>query len=205
MVSTIDVVNVALRRVGATRIVAFTDDLASATIANDLFDEVLDDLLRQHAWNFATKREKLAQLADVPTFEFDHAYTMPAGWIRTVSVHPNSAGAGTMFYREEQLDDKRVILTSADEVYLRYIARVTDANLWPPDFRNAMSMLLARDFAIPLGNSNTMHVNFDKLSRSAIARARSSDAMGSSPERRPRGSWVTRRGVQRPVVGDTTT
>jgi len=205
MVSTIDVVNVALRRIGSSRIVAFTDDSAPATVANDLFDEVLDDLLRQHAWNFATKREKLAQLAAEPTFEFDHAYAIPAGWIRTVSVHPNSAGAGTMFYREEQVGDKRVIVTSADEVYLRYIARVTDANLWPPDFRNAVSMTLARDFAIPLGNSNTMHVNFDKLSRSAIARARSSDAMGSSPERRPRGSWVTRRGVQRPVIGDTTT
>ena len=207
MVSTVDVVNVALRRVGASRIISPTlaEDSASANVANDLFDEVLDDLLRQHAWNFATKRAKLAQLSETPTFEFDHAYTMPTGWIRTVSVHPNSGGAGTMLYREEQLDDKRVIVTSADEVYLRYIARIEDPNLWPPDFRNAISMTLARDFAIPLAGSNTLHVNFDKLSRSAIARARSSDAMGSSPERRPRGSWVTRRGVQRPVIGDTTT
>ncbi len=203
MVSVVDVVNVALRRVGSTRIIALTDDTASATVAEDLFDEVLDDLLRQHAWNFATKRVKLAQLTETPAFEFDHAYTVPADWIRTVSVHPNSAGAGTMFYREEQVDDKRVIVTSADEVYLRYVARITDPNFWPPDFRNAMSMTLARDFAIPLGNSNTMHVNFSNLSRSAIARARSSDSMGSSPERMPRGSWVTRRGgPSRPLVGD---
>ncbi len=203
MTSDIDVVNVALRRVGASRITAFTEDDASATVSKDLYSEVLDDLLRQHAWNFATKRAKLAQLTEVPTFEFDHAYTMPSGWIRTVSVHPNSAGAGTMFYREEQLDDKRVILTSADEVYLRYIARVTDPNLMPPDFRNAFSMTLSRDFAIPLGNSNTMHTNFNQLSRNAIARARSSDAMGSSPERQPRGSWVNRRGgPSRPIVGD---
>ena len=204
MTSDIDVVNVALRRVGASRIVAFTDDDASAHVADDLYSVVLDDLLRQHAWNFATKRAKLAQLSEVPTFEFDHGYTIPADWIRTVSVHPNSAGAGTiMLYREEQLSDKRVILTSADDVYLRYIARVTDPNLWPPDFRNAMSMILARDFSIPLGSSNTMHADFDRLSRSAMARARSSDAMGSSPERRPRGSWVTRRGGPSwPLVGD---
>lgn len=202
MVSTFDVINVALRRVGATRIVDFTDDGASATVAEDLFSEILDDLLRQHAWNFATRRAKLAQLSETPTFEFDHAYTMPPEWIRTVSVHPNDAGAGTMFYREEMVDNKRVIVTSADEVYLRYIVRVTDANLWPPDFRNALSMLLARDFSIPLGNSNTLHANFDKLSRNAIARARSSDSMGSSPERMPRGSWVTRRGgPSRPIVG----
>ncbi len=206
MVSTFDVINVALRRVGASRIIDFTDDDASAKVAEDLFSEVLDDLLRQHAWNFATRRAKLAQLTETPTFEFDHAYTMPPNWIRTVSVHPNSAGAATMLYREEQLNNKRVIVTSADEVYLRYIARIEDPNLWPPDFRNALSMVLARDFSIPLGNSNTMHINFDKLSRSAIARARSSDAMGSSPEQRPRGSWVTRRGgPSRPIVGDTTT
>lgn len=205
MVATVDVVNVALRRVGAARITSLTEDDASAVVANDIFDEILDDLLRQHAWNFATKRAKLAQLTSVPDFEFDHAYKVPADWIRTVSIHPNSEGAGTMFYREELINKKLAILSSADEVFMRYVARITDPNLWPADFRNAMSMTLARDFAIPLGSSNTMHANFDKLSRSAIARARSSDAMGSSPERRPRGSWVTRRGVQRPVIGDTTT
>lgn len=194
MVAVADVVNVALRRIGSSRITSITGDEPEAVIPNDLFSEVLDDLLRQHAWNFATKRQKLAQLVEVPTFEFDNAYTMPPDWIRTVSIHPNDAGAGTMFYREEQIDDKRVILTNVDDVYMRYVARVEDPNLWPADFRNAMSMTLARDLAIPLGNSNTMHTNFNELSRSAIARARSSDAMGSSPERRPRGSWVTRRG-----------
>ncbi len=203
MTSDIDVINVALRRMGSARIVSLTDGSAEANVANDLYSEVLDDLLRQHAWNFATKRAKLAQLSEVPTFEFDHAYTMPANWIRTISVHPNSAGAGTMFYREEHLDDKRVIVTSADEVYLRYIVRITDPNLMPPDFRNAFSMILARDFSIVLGSSNTMHINFNQLSRNAIARARSSDAMGSSPERQPRGSWVNRRGgPSRPIVGD---
>ncbi len=200
MTSTIVVINVALRRVGSSRITSLTED--SAVVANDLFDGVLDYLLRQHAWNFATKRAKLAQLVSTPICEFDHADTMPADWIRTVSIHPNSGGAGTMLYREEQFENKRVILTSADDVYMRYVARVTDPNLWSVDFRNALSMTLARDFAIPLGNSNTLHINFDKLSRSAIARARSSDAMGSSPERRPRGSWVTRRGISRPVVGE---
>ncbi len=202
MVAVVDIVNVALRRIGSSRITDIVGDEAEAVVANDLFSEVLDDLLRQHAWNFATKREKLAQLTEVPTFEFDHGYTLPADWLRTVSVHPNDAGAGTMLYREEILDDKRVILTSADDVYLRYIARVEDPNLWSADFRNAMSMTLARDMAIPLGNSNTMHASFDKLSRSAIARARSSDAMGSSPERMPRGSWVTRRGRSLPAITD---
>ena len=95
-----------------------------------------------------------------------------------------------------------MILTSADDVYMRYVSRVEDPNLWPADFRNAMSMILARDLAIPLGNSNTMHESFDRLSRSAIARARSTDAMGSSPERMPRGSWVNRIGRTHPVVGD---
>ncbi len=202
MVATVDVVNVALRRIGSSRITDIGGDEAEAVVANDLFSEVLDDLLRQHAWNFATKREKLAQLVAVPTFEFDHAYTVPADWIRTVSVHPNDAGAGTMLYREELLDSKRVILTSSDDVYLRYVARVEDPNVWSADFRNAMSMILARDMSIPLGNSNTMHESFDKLSRSAVARARSSDAMGSSPERIPRGSWVTRRGRSLPAVSD---
>lgn len=203
MTAIVDVVNVALRFVGASRITSLTEDSTSAVVANDLIDEVIDDLLRQHAWNFATKRVKLAQLTAEPPFEFDHAYAIPSDWLRTVSVHSNENATQRIFYREELLDDQKVINTSADELWMRYIARITDPNLWAADFRKAVSTALARDLAIPLANSNTLLKLLSDRSDRTLARARSTDAMGSSPERRPRGSWVTRRGIQRPVVGDT--
>lgn len=204
MPSNIDIINVALRRVGARRINSLADDSDEAAVAGDVYDNTLDELLRAHFWNFATKREKLARETDVPTFQFDFAYALPSDWIRTVSVHPDDSGVTHMLYKEELIEGQKTILASTEDVYMRYIARITDPNIWSADFRDVVSYNLARDMAIVIASSNTLLTNLDALARRALAKARSSDSMGSSPERRPRGSWVTRRGTSRPIVGSST-
>lgn len=201
MTSTTDVVNSALRLVGGSRISNLTEGTPHADVANDIYDDLLDDLLRSHFWNFATKRFKLAQFVTTPAFGFDHAYATPVDWIRTVSCHADADARTPIFFREELIDNMRAIVTSADDVYMRYIARITDPNLWAGDFRRAVVIALTRDLAVPVASSNKLKDEYTKEFRRVLARAKSADAMGSSPEVRPRGSWVTRRGVQRPNVG----
>lgn len=188
------IANQALRLLKANRITSLTDGSNNANAANDVFAEVREELLRSHNWNFATKRQQLAQLSAVPVFEFDHAYGLPSDWVRTVSVHDNDAGAGTVLYREEEFNDQGVILSSADELWIRYIYRVTDANRMPADFRTAFAYALA--LAIP-GVPNLSAAREERLEQRAtqrLRRAKHSDALGSAPERRPAGSWVTSRG-----------
>lgn len=194
MSSDTDIANVAMRLLKAQRITSLTDGSNNANAANDVFTEVRDDLLRAHNWNFATKRQKLAQSSTAPTFEFENAYPLPADWMRTVSVHDNDAGAGTVIYKEEEVDDQGVIVTSADELWIRYIYRVTDPNRMAADFRVAFSYALA--LAIP-GVSNLSAAREDRLEKRAkrrLDKAKHSDAVGSTPERRPAGSWITVRG-----------
>ena len=198
-----DIVNVALRKIGATRIVSLTDGSVNANVANDIYTEVRDDLLRSHPWNFATKRVKLAQSATEPIFEFDHAYPLPSDWLRTVSVHDNDAGHGTILYRSELIGSQHAIITSSDDVYLRYVSRVTDPNLMAPDFRTAFEFALARDMTIALASSNQLHESMATLAVRALNKARSTDALGAFPELRPRGSWATSRGGWRRRMHDT--
>lgn len=197
-----DVINVGLRLIGAKPIISLSDGTPSANAAGDIYEELRDDMLRSHPWNFATKRVKLAQLATAPTFEFDHAYALPSDWLRTVSVSPNDAGHGAIVHRLEQIDDQRALLASSDQVYLRYIARVSDPNMMAVDFRRALAVSLARDLAIPLASSNTMHELFARQASQTMARARSADGMGSFPESRPRGSWAASRGGRRGSLHD---
>lgn len=192
-----DVVNVALRRIGATRIISLTDGSKSANAADDIYTEIRDDLLRSHPWNFATKRVKLAQSSTIPTFEFDFAYPLPSDWLRTVSVHDNDAGWSTVLYRMELNAGVRSLLASRSELWLRYISRVTDTNLMALDFRITFEFKLAAALAIPLASSNTLEETMTKRADRAMARARSSDAMGSFPELRPMGSWAISRGGRR--------
>ena len=194
MTSQTEVVNSAMRLIGAGRISSLTDGQPQSNAANDIYDDLLDDLLRSHPWNFATKRAALTQLTTAPTFGFDHAYTVPADWLRTVSVSQDSDGRTTAFYKEELVDNKRVLVTDADELYMRYVARIVDPNLWSADFRRAFISSLARDLAVPAAASNKLQDTHTKGARRDLSRAKSADAMGSSPEQRPRGSWVLNRG-----------
>lgn len=194
MPSDTDVVNVAMRLIGQSPITSLSDGTTNANTADDLYEEVRDDLLRSHPWNFATKRVQLARSSTDPTFEFDYAYVLPSDWLRTISVHDNDAGHGTVLYRTEQVGGQNCIVASSDAIYLRYVASVTDPNLMSADFRRAFALSLARDLAIPISSSNSMQDKYDSMASRALARARSSDAMGGFPELRPRGSWASARG-----------
>lgn len=190
MATDVEIANTALRRLGANRIVSFTDGTKSSDSVSEFYDETRDDLLRAHNWNFATQRVKLARLATVPAFGFSYAYGLPSDWLRTVSVHDNDAGDGAVEYKEEYLAGQNVLLCSAEDVYLRYVSKITDPNRMPPDFRLALSRKLAAAMAVDLAKSNTLQETCAKEAESITRRAKSADAMGSTPERRPRGSWA---------------
>lgn len=189
MPSEVDLVNWALRRIGASRITSLTDGSKNANAANDIYEQIRDDLLASSEWNFATRRKKLAQDGTDPIYGYDHRYDLPSDWIRTISVHDNDAGTGTFDYREEEGH----IVTSSDEVYMTYVARVTDPNKMPADFRSALAYELAKELALPVANSNTVFERMEKAALRAKGRAKATDAMGAPPQKRPRGTWVTSR------------
>lgn len=189
MASEVGIANAALRLIGENTITSFTDGSPEANFIADRYEEVRDSLLRSHNWNFAVKRRKLAQLSASPAFGWDYQYQLPSDWLRTVSVHDNDAGVGALNYREEN----GKLLTNAPEVYLRYVARVTDPNLMPPDFREALAYRLAVEGAITLVQSTTVWDRMERRATEMIKRARSSDALGDHPEPLQQGSWITRR------------
>lgn len=189
-----DVVNVALRKIGAKAITSIGDGSDNGNIVDDIYTEVRDDLLASNPWNFATKRVKMAQISSTPVFEFDFVYALPFDWIRTMSVHDNDAGHGTVLARSEFLGTQRVLVSSSNQLYLRYVYRVTDPNLMSSNFRKAFEDELAKVLCIPITESNTLFEQLDKQAKRSLNKARSTDAMGSFPEFRPRGSWAASRG-----------
>lgn len=194
MASDTDIANHALRLLGQGTIVSLDDGSDTGNKVDDIYEDTRDNLLRSHPWNFATKRVQLARSSNAPAFEFDYAYVLPADWLRTISVHDNDAGHGTVLYRSELSGTQRVLVSSSDAIYLRYVSQVTDPNLMSVDFRMAFVLSLARDLSISIASSNTMQESFDRQAQRALAKARSTDAMGSFPEFRPRGSWASSRG-----------
>lgn len=205
MASEVSIANSALRKIGAQTITSFDQGTDNANVVNDQYSDVRDALLRAHTWNFATKLKKLARSSNTPAFEWDHQYPMPSDWLRIVSVADNDAGHGTVRYKIGFDDnDGNVIFTGVDELWIRYIARVTDPNRMSADFREVLAWNLAREFAISIAQSNTLSDRMEQRYQSAFRRARSADGMEDYPEEFPASTWTAVRhsGVNTPFGWD---
>jgi hypothetical protein len=193
MTADVDVANFALVELGAKRITSLTDGSRNANVANTVYTLVRDRALRGHNWGFATKRQQLSRLTDAPAFGYDYQFALPADWLRTVSSHDNDAGMGSVEVKEETYNSQKVLLSNSDAIYLRYIARVEDPNLWTSDFVIVFAVDLAKVMAVSIPDSNTIRQELlDDYNRIVLS-AKSSDSSGSTPERRPSGSWVNSR------------
>tara|TARA_R110002020_G_scaffold379230_1_gene590394 strand:+ start:3234 stop:3827 length:594 start_codon:yes stop_codon:yes gene_type:complete len=193
MPSKVDVANRALRMVGATRITSFTQGTPSANAVNDIYDEILKELLASAKWKFAKKRSNLARSSTTPVYEFDYAYAMPSDWLRTIDVHDNDNGTGNFEYREGQVGSQNVLETDSEQVYLTYVYFEQDPNLMTSTFRSALSTALGRDLAVPLSESGTLQTRLESRATRTLFKAMSVDATGSVPKSRPMGSWGTAR------------
>lgn len=194
MASEVGIVNRALRAIGESTITSLTEGSRNANVANDIYEQHRDELLRAHPWNFATKRIKLARSANTPVYEYDYQYPIPSDFLRIVEVHDNTDGLGTLEYKmEHDATDGTVIYSFAEEVWLRYVAKITDPNKMSPDFRKALSMSMAVEFATAIAQSNTLSDLMESRYRRALSKARSNDGMEDFPEQFPAGSWVSRR------------
>ena len=204
-VSSIDVINAAIRLVDGNRIASLTDGSANANIANDLYSLIRDELLVASTWRFATRLSTLAQSSDDPIFGYDNAFFLPSDWLRTVSVHDNDRGVGALDFEEADVDGIGVLFTSVDTVYLKYIYQLTNLNRASAGFRKALITALARDFSVPIANSNTMYENYRKKAISDLNRAKATDSLGSPSRQRPQGSWTASRFRTGSVFDDSVT
>jgi len=190
----VEMANVALRMIGEKTITSFTQSNSTpATAVNNIYNETLAGLLAAGHWKFASVKVKLGRLSTAPAYGFDYAYELPSDWVRTNSVSNNDAGTGTMIYREGQVGSKRILESSAEDIYLDYVKLETDPNIMTPLFRKALILALAQILSISLASSNVMEEQLSKKAKRALGHALSVDALGSTPETRPRGSWVDAR------------
>lgn len=194
MSSKVAIINMGLRRIGASPITSPTDGSVGAITASPQYDELLLMMLRTHQWNWSTKRLQLAQSANVPNSQFDYQYPIPSDFIRAVVVSSSDLGTTDVVYKMAYDDtDGRVFLTDATQLYLTYVAEITDPAKMPPDFRYALSLAVARDVAVTLTGSRALADEMNTAYDKAWLRAVSMDSIEDWPDQRPSGSWVTSR------------
>ena len=186
MATEVGICNAALIRVGKNTIASFTEGTEEANFMSARYATARDELLRDHNWNFAIKRVKLARSSTTPAFGFTYYYAKPSDFIRKVSLHPDSSGYAV----DEGKEEGEYFASDAADLYLRYIARITDPNQMPEDFQRALSASLEYDADKGLADMSAAKVDerrarADKL----LSKAKSVDSITDTPEPIPAGSW----------------
>jgi hypothetical protein len=183
MPSEVSIVVSALLELGEEPVVSLDQDVERARIMRELYLTERDGLLEEHPWNFATRRADLAALAQAPVFGFARAFALPADCLAVQDLEP--AGAD---YRVEA----GALLTDAEAVALRYVARVEDVSAMPPSFRATLAARLAAKAARKLTGSGAEKERLEALYRTRLATAKGCDAQGGGPAPSPRADGLLR-------------
>lgn len=180
MATKVDICNLALSHIGSQgHIQSLTESSVEAKQCNLVFDTVLDELLRQHPWSFATRVGPLATHASAP----------PPGWLFRYEYPPDCLNAFELLlptstrldpaipYAVELLEDgsTKSILADAEGASLRYVMRVTDTALFDAQFTEALSWRLARELAMPLTRKAAVWQIAEQGFRLAVGSAWASD------------------------------
>jgi hypothetical protein len=154
MSTVITICNMALARIGVSSYISSLTEASNEARNCALFYEPMRDfVLRDHPWNFAKKRVRLAD-AGTPPPEWGFKYAYPSDCIKVRHiVSPgfiNPRNDQRVQYEVAHENGQRVIYSNQDQAELVYTMRVTDPTIYDPMFTSALAYLLASEIAMPL-------------------------------------------------------
>jgi len=165
----VGICNKALIKLRVKRISSLTDGTEEADLCNELYDDTRDQVLEDFPWNFATARYTLAEDSET-TSGWSYQYVLPSDCVKALSLYNPASAAAKITYnwnRDEwvsgaeipfeiaanEAKNTRVLLTDQSDAVLIYTARITDPNLFSPQFVEALATCIASKLAVPLRGS----------------------------------------------------
>lgn len=199
MASEIQIMNMALLKLGAERIVARTDNKNAARVMDAIYEMVRDAELRRHTWRFATRRALLPALTDAPINGiFALQYQLPTDCLRVRNVGDDYPGADLSAYRtrtnaQYSIEGQMILTHFAAPLAIRYTARITDTGLFDSAFTEALACRLAASACERITNDKQSRQLVLGEYKMAIGEAIRANALEGPPEPFADDTWMTTR------------
>lgn len=182
MATVVSICNMALARIGVSSFISNLNEASNeARVLNLFYEQMRDFALRDHHWNFATRRVVLADAGTPPT-NWGYKYTYPSDCLKARLIVQqgirNPRNDQRIAFEIASEGSQRVIYTDQAQAELVYTMRVTDPTLYDPMFESALAYLLASEVAMPL----TVKESVAKAARDAYERVKSQAATHSANE-----------------------
>lgn len=201
MATKLGVYNQALAHCHTTRLVSLVEAREARFALDEVYDEVLKNMLEAGFWRFAMRMVQIDYDATItPAFGYRYAHNKPEDWVKTFHVTTDEFGD---FPLDRFNDEADQIFADSTPVFLRYVSN-DDAgyglNLtkWTARFTLATELELAWRVCGPVtGSSDSLKGSLEKQKMLALSTATSFEAL-REPTRRPQeGNWAGSRGGRR--------
>ena len=174
--SSVSICSNALLMVGAQTINSLDGDLSDRQrMAVNLYPTVRDYVLTMHPWNCCIARVVLNPDTVGPVFDYANAFTIPADFLRMLSIGEQGA---ELDYRIEN----GKLLCDSSPIQLRYIYRNTTEANWTPMLVMAMTQAMRQVLAYPITQSTSLEQLIDQTLEPILKRARAVDSQDQPPE-----------------------
>jgi len=138
MATQVQIVNLALQRLGCERITLLTDNNKRAKLMTDLYDITRDNVLSDFPWSFAIAEVELETPTDDSggsPFQYEYEYDLPADHVRVIKEYSD------LFYKVMG----KKIQTDEGALQLVYVTNSVLEADFPPDFVKVFYLTLALD------------------------------------------------------------
>jgi len=193
--SIVGIYNLALQKLGATRVAAIDEDSRNARSCTVCYEHLRDTELRTRSWVFSIKRASLPASTTIPVQLIDTIFPNTAAFpLPTDSLRPLFPPRTYIDWVIESIDGSPAIITNDDApLLIRYIARITDPTKFDINFVEMVSCRMARHMAEEITQSNSKLKNIAALYEEARGTARKMNAYESVPFEGPEDSWIAAR------------
>lgn len=183
--SNVAIANLTLQKLGAKRIESLTQDHANARSINACFVHFRRWLLRKYTWSFAISRASIAADASGPEWGDWNRYTKPNDFLRL--LRDDESGQAV----DWKIEGNYILSADDAPLEIRYVADVTDPNLFDELFVEALAAKIAEHCCEEITGSTQKKgsavSDFDK----AIAEAERTNALEKDAEDFPEDEWIS--------------
>lgn len=166
----VEIVNIALARLGESPIQSLNEGTVPANMAKVFYDPARRATLRDFNWNFSLTTARLAKLVETPV-DFRCAFSLPADCLKAIRLRREGAPdfsdpSGIRFAVRGGL-----LCTDEEAAFLEYVADVDDPARFDDKFVEAFSYKLASELAMPVKGSSELMANYMNVYSAKISQA----------------------------------
>lgn len=170
-ITSIDIMNAALRRAGQDPILSEDDDSTRARTVKAEYPIILKSLTRSHPWRHATAYRKLSPISPKPAeiFDFAYAFQLPQDCLRMLSTDMD------VLARWSEIEGGLVVCDQG-ALTVKFIRLVEDTSKFGASFTEVFIWQLAAAIAPMLTNSTERAKLCSDRAKEELVTARSFDA-----------------------------